>query len=56
MSQQTANKGCSCLSTFYNCYFTVSPKIFCQIIDIPMGSDPAPFLPTDCYTFMKVSG
>ena len=25
------------------CYFTVGPKIFCQIIDIPMGSDPAPF-------------
>ena len=27
-----------------NCYFTVGPKIFCQIIGIPMGSDPAPFL------------
>ena len=26
-----------------NCYFTVSPIIFCQIIGIPMGSDPAPF-------------
>ena len=26
-----------------NCYFTVDPKIFCQIIGIPMGSDPAPF-------------
>ena len=26
-----------------NCYFTVGPKIFCQIIGIPMGSDPAPF-------------
>ena len=24
-------------------YFTVGPKIFCQIIGIPMGSDPAPF-------------
>ena len=28
---------------FSNCYFTVGPKIFCQIIGIPMGSDPAPF-------------
>ena len=27
---------------FY-CYFTVGPKIFCQIIGIPMGSGPAPF-------------
>ena len=26
-----------------NCYFTVGPKIFCRIIDIPMRSDPAPF-------------
>ena len=26
-----------------NCCFTVGPKIFCQIIGIPMGSDPAPF-------------
>ena len=26
-----------------NCNFTVGPKIFCQIIGIPMGSDPAPF-------------
>ena len=26
-----------------NCYFTVGLKIFCQIIAIPMGSDPAPF-------------
>ena len=31
----------------YHKYFrtaiTVSPNIFCQIIQIPMGSDPAPF-------------
>ena len=27
-----------------NCYFTVGPNIFCQIIGIPMGSDPAPFV------------
>ena len=26
-----------------NCYFTIGPKIFCQIIGIPMESDPAPF-------------
>ena len=26
-----------------NCYFTVGSKFFCQIIGIPMGSDPAPF-------------
>ena len=26
-----------------NCYFTVGPKIFCQTIGIPMGSEPAPF-------------
>ena len=27
----------------FNCYFTVGPKIFCQIVGIPKGSDPAPF-------------
>ena len=27
---------------FHSCYFTVGPKIFCQIIGIPMGSDLAP--------------
>ena len=26
-----------------NCYFTVGPKIICQIIAIPVGCDPAPF-------------
>ena len=26
-----------------NCYFFVVLKIFCQIIDVPMGSDPAHF-------------
>ena len=26
-----------------NCYFTVGPKIFCQIIGIPMRSDPGRF-------------
>ena len=40
----------------FNCYFTVDPKIFCQIIGIPMGSDPAPFFATYSYIFMKVSG
>ena len=27
----------------FNCYITVGPKIFCHIIGIPMGPDPAPF-------------
>ena len=27
----------------FNCYFTVGPNIFSQIIRIPMGSDPASF-------------
>ena len=27
----------------FNCYFTVDPKIFCQITGIPMGSDPVHF-------------
>ena len=35
-------------------YFTVGPTIFCQVIGIPVGSDPAPFLPTSSYIFMKV--
>ena len=39
-----------------NCYFTVDPKIFCQIIGIHMGSDSAPFLPTYSHTSIKVSG
>ena len=39
----------------FNCYFTVDPKIFYQIIGISMGSDPAPFMPTYSYIFMKVS-
>ena len=40
-----------------NCYFTVGPKIFCQIIGIPMRSDPALiqlFLPIYSYISMKV--
>ena len=41
----------------FNCYLTVGPKIFCQIIGIPLGSDPSVvFLPTYSYTFMKKSG
>ena len=27
----------------FNCYFTVSPRIICLIIGIPMASDPVPF-------------
>ena len=41
---------------FFDCYFTVRPKIFCQIIVISMRSDLAPFLPTYSYIFKKVSG
>ena len=40
----------------FNCFFTVGPKIFCQIIGILMGCDPAPFLPNYSYIFMKVDG
>ena len=36
-----------------NCYFIVGLKIFCQIIGIPMGSDPAPFLPTSFLYFYE---
>ena len=42
MSLQTANKDAVAYLLF-NCYFTVGPKIFCQIIGIPMGSDPTRF-------------
>ena len=38
----------------FNCHFTVGPKIFCQMIGIPMGSDPSPFLPAYSYIFMKI--
>ena len=41
-------------SVLFNCYFTVGPTFFCKIIGIAMRSDPAPFLPTYSYTFMKV--
>ena len=27
---------------FFNCYFTVGPKILCQIVAIDMASDPDP--------------
>ena len=40
----------------FNCCVTVGPKIFCQIIGIPMGSDPAPFFANLFLYFMKVSG
>ena len=39
-----------------NCYFTFGLKIFCQIIGIHVGSDPAPCLPTYSCIYMKVSG
>ena len=33
-----------CISYLLDCYFTVGAQIFKQIIGIPMGSDPAPFM------------
>ena len=39
-----------------NCYFTFGLKIFCQIIGIHVGSDPAPCLPTYSCIYLKVSG
>ena len=39
----------------FKCYFSVGSKIFCQIIGISMGSDPAPFFfPIYSYIFTKV--
>ena len=38
-----------------NCYFTVGPKIFCQIIGIPMGSDPAPFFANLFSILMRIN-
>ena len=54
LNKQQIKDAVTCL--LLNCYFTDGPNIFCQIIGIPMGSDPAPFLPTYSYTFMEVSG
>ena len=39
--------------SFFNCYFTVGPKILCQIIGIPMGSDPAPFFANSILYFYE---
>ena len=39
---------------FLNCYFTVGPKIFCQVF--LWGVIQLLFLPTYSYTSMKVSG
>lgn len=39
----------------FNCYFTVVPQIFCQVNDVHMSSNPAPFLPINFYIFMKFS-
>ena len=41
LNKQQIKDAVACL--LFNCYFTVGPKTFCQIIGIPMGSDPAPF-------------
>ena len=37
----------------FNCYFTVSPKIICLIIGIPMASDPAPFFANLLFCFYE---
>ena len=37
------------------CYFNVGNLIFRQVIDIPMGSDPAPFMANLFCTFMKTN-
>ena len=39
-----------------NCYFTVGPKTFCQIVGVPMGLIQLLFLPYYSYIFMKISG
>ena len=39
----------------FNCYFLDKPKIFRQIIGIPLRSDLAPFLPKYPCTCMKVN-
>ena len=36
-----------------NAYFHVNNEIFRQIIGIPMGSDPAPFIANLFYIFMR---
>ena len=36
----------------FNCYFTVGPKIFCQIIGIPTESDLAPFFANLFFYFL----
>ena len=53
LNKQQIKNAVVCL--LLNCYFTVGPKIFCQIIGIPIRSDPAPFLPTHSCTSMKAS-
>ena len=41
----------------FNCCFTIGPKIFCQIIVIPMRSDAVLFSqPILIFIFMKVGG
>ena len=39
-----------------NCYFTVGPKIFCHIIGIPIGSDPALFFAYLFLNLFEISG
>ena len=38
-----------------NCYFTFGSKVFRQVIGIPMGSDPAPFM-ANLFLYTRVYG
>ena len=53
-SKQDVKDAVTCL--LCNCYFTVGSKLFCQIIGIPMGSDPAPFFANLFLYFLRRSG
>ena len=53
MNKNTIKEGIKYL--LENCYFTIGNTIFRQIIGIPMGTDPAPFM-TDLYLYKYESG
>ena len=54
LDKQQITNAVACL--IFNCYLTVGPEIVCQVIGIPMRSDPASLLTNFFYIFMKVSG
>lgn len=39
-----------------NCFFTCGDCVYRQVICIPMGSEPAPFMVICFYTIMKING